>query len=546
MTPNRRTTQRARRLRRVQSPRSRRNRGLPGSLSSHRNRRGQQVAKKETSLRYRLLLAQSEIVHRGEFPVILLTAGMPGAGVGGVLNHLNRSFDNRDMATHAFAAPSEEQRQRPAMWRYWRALPPKGRFAIFVGAWYDDAFLDFAGGRISDAGLDERLKTIAGFERQLAAEGALIVKMWYPIGREAQYQRLRSLEADPEQCWRVSEIDWLRHAQYEALDFASSRAQQETHAAWAPWHCIAEHDPSVRAIHTATIIAEACERRLAGDAKAIAEAADLPAPSRRARHPAQPRPPAAIKGTKPKGSKPKETETETEPKAEKKRLDKSTYRERLAAAQARLDRLTRAAAFQNRAAVVVFEGQDAAGKGGAIHRLTEPLDPRRYRVVRVGAPTDEEHAQPWLWRFWRHLPPRGRLAIFDRSWYGRVLVERVEGLASRTAWQRAYHEINAFESQLLESQILVVKMWLQIDADEQLRRFKARKKDPYKRHKLTDEDWRNREKWDDYAAAVADMIAATHSRGAPWLYLPANDKRTARVQAIEHLAARIEEALDLH
>lgn len=500
------------------------------------------MAKKDSSLRYRLLLAQLEIARQGEFPVIVLTSGMPGAGVGGVLNHLNRWLDNRDMATHAFDTPSEEQRQRPAMWRYWRALPPKGRFAIFVGAWYDDVFLDYAGGRISDSELGVQFTTIADFERQLAAEGALIVKMWYPISREAQHQRLRALENDPEQSWRVSEIDWLRHAQYDSLDHAASRAQHETDTEWAPWHHINEHDAGARAVATATIIADACERRLADNNSEIAKAAQPPAPPL---HPqfSKPRSTAHNDHTQwpepTQGAEPTPvTDTDDEY-----RLDKATYRQRLATAQARLDRLSRESAFQNRAVVVVFEGQDAAGKGGVIHRLTEPLDPRRYRVVRIAAPTDEEQAQPWLWRFWRQLPPRGRLTIFDRSWYGRVLVERVEGLANRAAWQRAYHEINTFESQLLESRIIVVKVWLQIDADEQLRRFKEREKNPYKRHKLTAEDWRNRDRWDDYARAVTDMIAMTHTRGAPWLNLPANDKRYARVRAIEHLAARIEEAL---
>lgn len=480
------------------------------------------MSKAERQLHERLLHSQLAIARAEQNAVVLVTAGMPGAGVGGVLNRLNQWLDNRNMATHAFAAPTEEERQRPPMWRYWRGLPPRGRFAILVGAWYGDAFLAYAGGRLSDAGLAERLETIARLERLLAAEGTLVLKCWYPISRTAQYARLRALEADPEQRWRVSEIDWLRHAQYSAIERAAARARARTDAPWARWHSIQPREPHQRALATARVLAEACEQRLAGEETAVAAAARPPAPPapRRRRRLA-------------------ELDLEA-------RLDKATYRRRLAAAQERLARLSRSPAFRDRAVAVVFEGQDAAGKGGVIRRLTEPLDPRYYRVVRVAGPSDEERARPWLWRFWRALPGHGRLAVFDRSWYGRVLVERVEGLADEPAWQRAYEEINDFEAQLLESRISVVKLWLAIDADEQLRRFRDRQAKPHKRHKITDEDWRNRQRWAAYEAAVEDMLARTSTRGAPWEVVPANDKRYARVRVLEHLAARLEAALELN
>ncbi len=193
--------------------------------------------------------------------------------------------------------------------------------------------------------------------------------------------------------------------------------------------------------------------------------------------------------------------------------------------------------------VLVFEGNDAAGKGGSVRRIIQALDARSYRVIPVAAPTEEERDQPYLWRFWRNLPRKGRFAIFDRSWYGRVLVERVEGFCSQADWMRAYGEINDFEEQMVRHRTVVVKLWLSISKDEQLKRFEEREKIGFKRFKITDEDWRNREKWDEYEMAVCDMIDRTSSEIAPWTLVEANDKYFARVKVLETLCERIEVAL---
>lgn len=211
--------------------------------------------------------------------------------------------------------------------------------------------------------------------------------------------------------------------------------------------------------------------------------------------------------------------------------------------QGRLDTLVRDARFAKRSLVVVFEGMDAAGKGGAIRRVTAALDVRRYQVVPIAAPTDEELAQPYLWRFWRRMPGHGRVVIFDRSWYGRVLVERVEGLCAPADWMRAYAEINDFEEQLIENGTVVVKFWLAIDPEEQLRRFRERETDPLKRYKITPEDWRNREKWPQYELAVGDMIERTSTEIAPWTLVEANNKYYARVKVLHTLCERMEASL---
>jgi len=221
-------------------------------------------------------------------------------------------------------------------------------------------------------------------------------------------------------------------------------------------------------------------------------------------------------------------------------LDKKDYQDELAHWQGQLNRLTRRRKFGKLSAVAVFEGNDAAGKGGSIRRVTGALDARQYRIIPVAAPTDEEAAHPYLWRFWRYLPPRGKLVIFDRSWYGRVLVERIEGFCGEYDWMRAYAEINDFEEQLIRNHTLVVKFWLSISKDEQYQRFKAREETPFKRFKITDEDWRNREKWDQYEEAICDIIDRTSTEIAPWTLVEANDKRYARIKILKTLCQRIE------
>ncbi len=202
--------------------------------------------------------------------------------------------------------------------------------------------------------------------------------------------------------------------------------------------------------------------------------------------------------------------------------------------------------MRRHALVAAFEGNDAAGKGGAIRRVAAALDPRQYRIVPIAAPTEEERAQPYLWRFWRHIPARGKFTIFDRSWYGRVLVERVEGFCSPADWMRAYGEINDFEEQLVNAGVVVVKFWLAIDQQTQLERFEEREQTPFKRYKITEDDWRNRDKWDDYSQAVGDMVDRTSSEIAPWTLVEANDKRWARVKVLRTINEALEAAFAKH
>jgi polyphosphate:AMP phosphotransferase len=225
-------------------------------------------------------------------------------------------------------------------------------------------------------------------------------------------------------------------------------------------------------------------------------------------------------------------------------LEEKAYKADLAHWQGRLSELVRDPRFKGRSLVCAFEGADAAGKGGAIRRIGAALDARQYQVIPVAAPTEEERAQPHLWRFWRHLPRLGHIAIFDRTWYGRVLVERVEGFCSEADWLRGYTEINDFEHEMADAGVIVVKFWLQISQAEQLRRFKEREKIEFKRFKITQEDWRNREKWAAYQQAICDMVERTSTGDAPWTMIEANDKNYARVKILRTLCERLELEMD--
>ncbi|ABI56377.1 polyphosphate:AMP phosphotransferase [Alkalilimnicola ehrlichii MLHE-1] len=472
-------------------------------------------------LRLKLLRSQLALSEAAEIPVVIMVTGQVGSGRGETVNLLNKWLENRGMETHAFGPPNDEERARPPMWRYWRSLPPAGRIGIYVNGWYGEAVIDRVQGLIGPAVLETRVEEVREFEKTLAAEGALILKFWYRISRERQAERLHQLESDPVNRWRVNELSWLRHEQFDAIDETAHQVVEATDSAWAPWHVLEGGHPERQTLQTAAIILDRMQDRLRGRREEV-ESARAPVKCRPARDP------QTLEAL---------DLTQT--------LDKTTYHEELTRWQDRLSQLVRDPVFRRDYAVVaVFEGHDAAGKGGSIHRVTAALDARHYRVISVAAPTDEERAQPWIWRFWRQLPSHGRMTIFDRSWYGRVLVERVEGFAERTDWRRAYGEINHFEQNLLRSNIILAKFWLAIDADEQLARFQARAETPWKAHKLTEEDWRNRERWDDYQAAINDMLRYTDTTAAPWHVIEANDKRFARVKVIKRLCAAIEGAME--
>ncbi len=470
-------------------------------------------------LRKALLDAQFDLAENGEFPVIILIGGVDGAGRGETVNLLNEWMDARFIQTHGMGEPSDEEMERPMMWRYWRALPPKGRIGVFLGSWYTWPILNRVMGQTKTAELDQSLERAKRLERMLTNEGALIIKFWLHLSKEMQHKRLKALEHNPKTRWRVTKRDWEHYKHYDKFLAVSESVIRHTSTAEASWVIIEGSDPRYRSLTIGKIILEAIRKRLSesGKKKKTAPAAPLLPPVDKL--------------------------NVLEALDLSQKLDKKKFNSELEKYQGKLALLTRDPRFRKITVVVVFEGNDAAGKGGSIRRITRAVDARQYQVIQIAAPTEEERAQPYLWRFWRHIPRRGRIAIFDRSWYGRVLVERVENFCSEFDWMRAYLEINDFEAQLARHQTVVVKFWLAISKKEQLRRFKEREKIGFKRFKITDEDWRNRDKWDAYEQAVGDMVDHTSTKAAPWTLVEANDKYFARIKTLKILCQRIDAAM---
>ena len=470
-------------------------------------------------VRAALLDAQRELAE-ADISVVVIVTGVGGAGKSETVNLLLEWLDARGIQTHAMRKPSGEERSRPPMWRFWRELPPLGRMGISFGAWYAQPILDRVFERTNGPELDQSLDRIVELEEMLTREGVLIVKFWLHLSKDAQKKRIRKLEADPRQRWRIFKRDWKLFRRYDAYRSVGEHVLRRTGGGEIPWTIVEGADKRYRHLTVARSLLEAIRSRLA-------RAKEAPCPA----------------GPEPVHLKPPGVNVINSLDLTHS-LDPATYKDELLAAQGELGLLTRKLRKEDRSLILVFEGPDAAGKGGAIRRLTAAMDARDFQVITVAAPTDEERVHPYLWRFWRNLPPRGRVTIYDRSWYGRVLVERVEGFATPDQWQRAFGEINAFEEQLAEAGTIVVKFWIAISPDEQLKRFQDRQATSYKQYKLTPEDWRNRDRWESYEAAACEMIEKTGAESAPWVLVEGDNKEWARVKVLKAVVRALKRALE--
>ena len=469
-------------------------------------------------LREALLEAQYELKQQARFPVIILLNGIEGAGKGETIKLLNEWMDPRLIQVSTFDQPTDEELARPAAWRYWRQLPAKGNIGIFFGNWYSQMLQGRVHNELKEAELDQATDSALAMERMLSDEGALIFKFWFHLSKKQMKARLKQLQDDPLHSWRLSPLDWQQSKTYDKYVSVGERVLRRTSRDYAPWYVVEGADEHYRSLTVGRILLDGLQAALKHNARPV------------------PHPHAA----------PLTSSLDNRGLLDSldmsQALSKDDYNEQLAVEQARLSGLMRDKRMRKHALLAVFEGNDAAGKGGAIRRVAAALDPRQYRIVAVAAPTEEERAQPYLWRFWRHIPARGKFTLFDRSWYGRVLVERVEGYCEPADWLRAYSEINDFEEQLSDAGVVLVKFWLAIDQDEQLARFQAREQIPFKRFKITEDDWRNREKWPEYRDAVGDMVDRTSTQIAPWTLIEANDKRFARVKVLRTINQALEAA----
>ncbi len=484
-------------------------------------------------LRNRLDDLQREITE-AKIPICVLFEGWDASGKGDAIEKLLGRLDPRGYKVHPVFEPNVEEELRPYLWRFAIRMPARGEIVIFDRSWYRRLLDERVEKAVPRQRWQAAFNAITQFERMHADDGTVFVKLWLHISEKEQRRRYRSMEKSKFDKWRVTKRDWKAHKRYEQYLAAAEEMLERTSPAYAPWTIVEAHDKNWRRVKILQTIADAMQRAV--DQRAADEAVRKPAQAAKA---AKPRKAAAVAATAlPEGKSILDRVDLSRKLTEKK------YEEALKDAQVRLRKLEFRCFEERRPVIIVYEGWDAAGKGGNIKRVIGSLDPRGYSVLSVAAPKGDEATHHYLWRFWTRLPKDGHLAIFDRSWYGRVMVERVEGFCSEAEWRRAYEEINQFELMLAGHGAILVKFWLHIGKDEQLRRFKERAATEHKHYKITDEDWRNRARWDQYRTAVTDMLVNTSTTYAPWTIVEANDKLWARIKAMRTIVGAIEKGLD--
>ena len=457
-------------------------------------------------------------------PVAVVFEGWDAAGKGESISKLVERLDPRGVKVHPISAPLEEELLRPFLWRFWTKIPARGEMAVFDRSWYGRVLVERVEKLIKPEQWRSAYNEIAQFERMLTDDGTVIVKFWLHISEKEQKKRFKEIEKSKYDSWRITKEDWEHHKQYDDYAEAAEEMFERTNTAYAPWTVVEATDKRYRLIKIFKTLADAMQTAL--NAKVAAPAAPKRAP----------RASVSVQALK-------EMQTVLDKVDLTKSVKRKEYEEALKECQYRLRELEFRCFEERRAVIIGYEGWDAAGKGGNIRRVTEALDPRGYSVIPIAAPKGDDATHHYLWRFWRQIPKAGHLAIFDRTWYGRVLVERIEGFCSEAEWRRAYQEINEFELSLTNFGTIVVKFWLQISKEEQLRRFKEREKVEYKQYKITEEDWRNREKWDAYRQAVVDMLQNTSTTYAPWTIVESNDKLWARIRTLRTIVEAIDRGL---
>lgn len=470
----------------------------------------------------RLAVLQRECKAAG-IPVMIVFEGMGAAGKGVQINRLIQALDPRGFSVYATNTSNEEEQMRPFLWRYWTKTPAKGRIAIFDRSWYSIVQRDRFDCPDKELDLEGAFQDILSFEKQLSDDGTVIIKLFLHISREEQRKRFKKLDDSKESSWRVNKQDWKRNKEYDAYLKINEEMLENTDTEFAPWTIIESTDRDYAAMKIMTTVAD----RLAYVLEKKREEEKVSSKKKKDQMPGERFHNGVLSGIDLSKS-----------------LTKDEYKKELDRLQRRLEKLHNELYRLRIPVVLGFEGWDAGGKGGAIKRLTSHLDPRGYQVNPTASPNDIEKVHHYLWRFWNNMPKAGHIAIFDRTWYGRVMVERIEGFCTEAEWKRAYQEINEMESHMANYGAVILKFWLHIDKDEQERRFKERMENPAKQWKITDEDWRNREKWDLYEQAVNEMLQKTSTTYAPWYVLESVDKKYARIKALKIVIRELERVLD--
>ena len=477
----------------------------------------QELDERLKAARAKLAVQQMQIKEH-KLPVFVLFEGWGAAGKGSVLGKVILNIDPRFFKVFTMDIPTEEEKRKPFLYRYFVKIPEAGKFCFLDSGWMDEITRDCLHEDLSDKEYKKRIDSVKRFERQLTDNGYLVMKFFFHISQKEQQKRLKGLEEDENTSWRVSENDMWQNMHYEKCLKAYDRYLNDTNVSTSPWYIVDAKSKKWAQLQVLETLVSGIDTALQNRSIAV----------------------PLLQNVFPMEKMPKLSEISLD-----KSLTPEEYKKELNELQARLGVLHNELYRRKIPVVIAYEGWDAAGKGGNIKRIPGALDPRGYEVQPIASPEPHEKARHYLWRFWNRLPKTGHITIFDRTWYGRVMVERLEGFCSENDWQRAYNEINEFEKELSDWGAILIKFWVQIDKEVQLQRFTDRQNTPEKQWKITEEDWRNREKWDYYETAVNEMMKKTSTTFAPWHVLESNDKKYARIKALKIVIQEIEKKLQL-
>ena len=451
-------------------------------------------------------------------PVLVLIEGWGAAGKGSAIGQIIKNIDPRFFKVFSMpSTPTEEERRRPFLYRFFEKIPEAGKFTFLDSGWMDQIMKERLDGKLDDKAYAQRVDSVKRFERGLTDNGYLVLKFFFHISKKEQENRIEALLSEKDTAWRVSEGDLWQNRHYDKCLEAFDRYLDDTNTPSAPWYIVNSKSKKFAELQVMETLCMGIETALHNESLAV----------------------PLLQNAFPLIKMPKLRDVPLEGKT----LDEEEYKKELKELQAKLGQLHNRLYRKRVPVIIAYEGWDAAGKGGNIKRLTGALDPRGFEVHPIASPEPHEKARHYLWRFWTRLPKDGHIAIFDRTWYGRVMVERLEGFCSENDWQRAYYEMNEFEQELHNWGAVILKFWVQIDKDTQLARFTERQNTPSKQWKITDEDWRNREKWDLYEQAVDEMLQKTSTTYAPWHILESVDKKYARIKALQTVIDALEKAL---
>lgn len=476
-----------------------------------------EVQERLTAARARLYELQMKIKEH-KLPVLVLFEGWGASGKGSVIGKVIKNIDPRFFKVATMSAPTAEELRRPFLYRYFKQIPENGKFTFLDSGWMEDTCKEYLLCEMKENDFQKRIDSTKRFERQLTDNGYLVLKFFMHIDKKEQARRMRKLLEDTDTRWRVAEFDQWQNSNYKKCRKVFDRYLRDTNTSAAPWY-----------------IVDALDKKWAELQVLETLVCNIEVAMQNSRHSVP-----ILQNVFPLVKMPRLTEVELEGKT----IEEDEYRAELKRLQRKLGELHNRLYRRHVPVIITYEGWDAAGKGGNIKRITGALDPRGFEVHPIASPEPHEKARHYLWRFWTRLPKDGHIAIFDRTWYGRVMVERLEGFCSENDWKRAYNEINEFEKELSQWGAVIIKFWVHIDKDTQLARFTDRQNTPDKQWKITDEDWRNREKWDEYEDAVNEMLQKTSTAFAPWHILESVDKKYARIKALKIVIEEIEKKLN--